>query len=38
VLAALAHEVTHPAFAAVKAARAAAAEEETAARAAGEET
>lgn len=37
VLAALAHEVTHPAFAAVKAARAAAAEEETAARAAGEE-
>lgn len=37
VLAAMAHEVTHPAFAAVKAARAAAAEEETAARAAGEE-
>ncbi|MFI0720154.1 MIP family channel protein [Streptomyces sp. NPDC021224] len=38
VLAALVHEVTHPAFAAVKAARAAAAEEETAARAEGEAT
>ncbi|CAG7656725.1 Aquaporin Z [Actinacidiphila bryophytorum] len=37
ILAALAHEVTHPALAAVRAARAAAAEAETAARAAGEE-
>jgi aquaporin Z len=37
VCAALVQEVTHPALAAVKAARAAAAEEETAARAAGEE-
>ncbi|MFG1807082.1 MIP family channel protein [Streptomyces sp. NPDC049040] len=37
VLAALAHEVTHPALAAIQAARAAAAESETAARAVGEE-
>jgi len=37
VLAALVHEVTHPALAAVRAARAAAAEAETAARAVGEQ-
>jgi aquaporin Z len=37
VLAALVHEVTHPALAAIRAARAAAAEAETAARAVGEE-